>query len=168
MTAASDRAALAAIGRDLVSLGGDAGERRAAALASTPSAAAPASFSELSAVPDWLRLPREDQSGIARRAALLAMAPALATSIDGTWLRDLATFVGDDGLDSAIAQAHDIPGDGLPAVPASALEATGFALMRAALPDALAGYLDWAETVAFSPDPALARFCVSRAIVVPA
>ncbi|UVO50034.1 hypothetical protein M0208_05680 [Sphingomonas sp. SUN019] len=161
--AAAERAALAAIGQDLVELSRDAGERRAAALLGPVAEHPKGCFADLVAAPDWLRLPREEQTGIARRAALLAMAPAIDASIDGDWLGDLARLADETTLDWAIGLARDVPGAGIPAIVAADVEATGFALMRAALPTTLAAYLDWAPDNDTSVPSALAEFCVARA-----
>jgi hypothetical protein len=161
--AAAERAALAAIGQDLVDLSRDAGERRAAALLGPLPEHSKGCFADLVAAPDWLRLPREAQVGIARRAALLAMAPAIDASIDGHWLGELARLTDEATLDWAIGLARDLPDAALSAVAAAEVEATGFALMRAALPSTLAAYLDWAPARDVSVPSALAQFCVARA-----
>lgn len=161
--AAAERAALAAIGQDLVELSRDAGERRAAALLGPLPDRPTGCFADLVAAPDWLRLPREAQRAIARRAALLAMAPAMEASIDGVWLGELARLNDETTLDWAIGLAREVPGPGFEAVAATDIEATGFGLMRAALPTTLATYLDWApDNDVFVPS-ALAAFCVARA-----
>lgn len=164
MNAAAERAALAAIGRDLIALSGDPGERRAAALLSPAPDRPAACFRDIAGAPDWLRLPREEQRLLAIRAALLGMAPMLAGSIDGEWMGELAKLAGEATLDWAIAQAGDVPGAGLSAIPADEVPAAGFALLRAALPAPLAPYLDWADSTCTPPgDAALASFCAARA-----
>jgi hypothetical protein len=162
-TAAAERAALAAIGQDLIDVSRDAGERRAAALLGSPSDRPTGCFVDIITAPDWLRLPRDTQRDIARRAALLAMAPAIDGSIDGDWLGDLARLTGEATLDWAIGQARDLPTPGLPLIAASDVEATGFALLRSALPATLAPYLDWAPDNDASVPPGLAQFCATRA-----
>lgn len=162
-SAATERAALAAIGQDLIDVAGDPGERRAAGLLGPVPERAAAGFADLATVPDWLRLPRNAQRHVAVRAALLAMAPALAASIDGEWLGDLSRRIDDATLDWAIERAPAVPGTGHSAIPADAVEVTGFALLRSALPAALAAYLDWAPGVDVVVPPALAAFCVPRA-----
>lgn len=162
-TAAAERAALAAIGQDLVDLSRDAGELRAAALLGTLPDRPTGCFADLVAAPNWLRLSREAQRGIARRAALLAIAPSIDASIDGVWLGELARLNGEATLDWAIGLAREVPGTGLSAVAAADIEATGFALMRTALPATLATYLDWAPENDAPMPQALAALCVARA-----
>lgn len=161
--AAAERALLAAIGQDLVDVARNPGERRAAALLGPLVDRRKGCFADLVAAPEWLRLPREAQREIARRAALLAMAPTIHASIDGEWLGDLARLSDEATLDWAIGQASEVPGGGVGQAAAAETEAAGFALMRAALPAALAAYLDWAPDHGAVPPSALARFCVARA-----
>ena len=100
---------------------------------------------------------------LAVRAALVAMAPAIAASIDGDWLRELARRAGDSALDAAIALAPDVPGGGVAAVAGDAIDALGFDLMRAAVPGVLHRYLEWAPSAVRRCDAALARFAVAAA-----
>lgn len=167
MTAAAERAALAAIGRDLLALRGDRSERCRSAFLASPSdtqALRSASFNALAASPAWLRLPREAQRRVAARAALLAMAPTLAQSIDGEWLGELARASDEEALDWAIALAADVPEGGAPAIAAREIEGAGFDLMRGVLPPSLTGYLAWAPSRGRTiKSPALAAFCVCHA-----
>lgn len=144
MTGAAQRASLAAIGRDLAR---EAGDRRATALLRSLQGGvdeAPSELSDLAEAPDWLRAPRAAQREVARRAALLAMAPMLATSIDGAWLGSLAELCGEDVLDWAIGHADAVEGAAMPRTAPDQLDAAGFGLLRAALLPSLRPLLDWA------------------------
>lgn len=145
MTAAAQRASLAAIGRDLALAGGD---RRAAELLRSLQGDAGCETSsdlgDLALVPDWLRVPRNTQRDVARGAALLAMAPRLANSIDGAWLGAIAEMCGEDVLDWAIASAETAEGVEMPQLAPEVIDGAGFALMRAALRPSLRAVLDWA------------------------
>lgn len=167
MSALRDRAALAAIGRDLLAQADDAGARRGAALLGSPGprrSVPRASFADLSAAPPWLRRSRDEQRRVATRAALLAMAPTIAGSIDGEWLGDLARATDDATLDWAIGFAAGVPDGGIAAIAAPEIEAFGFDLMRATLPPMLATYLAWAPGGGGAVGPvALAAFCVAHA-----
>lgn len=163
MSAAAERAALARIGEQLVALAGERGERRARALVDCTPAPAATSFADLAEAPAWLQRPRPALMRLATAAALVAMAPAVAASIDGTWLRDLAARAGDEALDRAIALAGEVPGGGVPAVAVDAVEALGFDLMRVVLPAPLHRYLLWAPSAGRSYPPALARFAIAAA-----
>lgn len=163
MSAAAERLALAQVGQSLVALGGDRGERRARALVQGASPAHPASFSDLAGAPGWLLQSREAIARLAVAAALVAMAPALAASIDGRWLRDLAERAGEETLDHAMSLAGAVPGSGLPAIAAAEMEATGFDLLRAALPETLHRYITWAPPRGTTPPAPLARFSIDAA-----
>lgn len=163
MSAAAERAALAHVGSRLVALAGDRGERRARALLRRDPDPRAASFADLASAPGWLLRPRDTVSQLALSAALIAMAPALAASIDGNWLRALAERAGEDTLDHAIALAGSGPGAGMPAVPAEALEALGFDLLRAALPGVFHRYLAWGPTGGTTVPAALARVAIEAA-----
>ncbi|PAX06986.1 hypothetical protein [Sphingomonas lenta] len=143
--AAQSRATLAAIGRDVLAGGGDPGERRAAALLDRLAGRAPpaATLGDLLETPGWMRRPRAEQRRIAVAAALLSMGPALATSIDGGWLRRLADAAGEELLDWAMERAGDLPAlSG--ALGPDELEGRGFALLRALTPPSLRPHLGWA------------------------
>lgn len=148
--AAEARATLAAIGCDLVAAYGGPGDRRAAALLKHLAGAedAAATLDDLPGAPDWMRLPRAAQRGLAIRVALLAMGRTLATSIDGDWLGRLSDVAGEDVLDWAIATIPDLPPCDAPchsgAIEADALVAQGFALLRTQVAPGLQGYLGWA------------------------
>lgn len=165
MSGAAARAALAAVGRDL---GTAASGRRAAAWLSPPRDAAPGGFAMLSLAPGWLRSGRDAQRGLAQAAAVFALAPALAASIDGAWLGSIARLAGEVALDRALAVGADTPGGGAGEVPADALEALGFDLMRAALPEELRSYLNWAPTRGDVPPSALALHALDHALALPA
>jgi hypothetical protein len=162
VTAAAERAQLAAIGGDLARLAAGPGWRRARALLG-PIREEPLSFADLARAPAWLRRSRDDLAALARSAALIALGPAIAASIDGGWLGELANSAGEESLDRAIALAPRAPEGGLPPLPADAVEGLGFGLMRAALPPALRRYLAWAPAGSIEPTQALARFCVGEA-----
>ncbi len=163
MSAAAERAALARIGASLAELAGERGERRARALIERGPAPVAASFADRARAPDWLQRPRPALMRLAVRAALVAMAPAIAASIDGDWLRELARRAGDSALDAAIALAPDVPGGGVAAVAGDEIDALGFDLMRAAVPGVLHRYLEWAPSAVRRCDAALARFAVAAA-----
>lgn len=163
MSAAAERAALARIGAQLVALAGERGERRARALVDRTSAPAATSFADLAAAPAWLQRPRPALLHLATAVALVAMAPAVAASIDGAWLRDLAARAGDEALDRAIAIARQVPGGGVPAVAVDGIEALGFDLLRVALPTPLHRYLLWAPSGGGAYPPALASFALAAA-----
>lgn len=120
------------------------------------------SLAELAALPDWITA-RESQVAIARRAALLSMAPALAASIDGGWLGALAAVAGEGAVDDAIAMADRIGDAGLPPLPADELERHGFALLRATLPPHVARLLDESNDDPETLEPDLAHRCVALA-----
>lgn len=163
MTAAAERAQLAAIGRDLARLAGDAGTRRAQALLGRRPTGPGASFADLAGAPTWLRRHREELTRLARAAALVAIGPAVAASIDGAWLGELAERAGETALDRAIAAAPRVPGGGVASQPTAALDGLGFDLMRAALPSALRRYLDWAPRGSVPASAALGAFCIDVA-----
>ena len=162
MTAAAERARLAEIGADLAGLLGDAGARRARALlGGAPEE--PVGFAALAGAPAWLRRPRPQLIALADAAALIAMGPAIAASIDGDWLGDLAAHAGEPALDRAIALADRVPDGGLSPVPADAVEALGFDLIRARLASPLRRYVAWAPGGPVPVADALAAFCVESA-----
>lgn len=146
MSAAQSRAALAAIGCDILALEGGPGERRAAALLDElgqrrrPST----NLADLAQVPDWLRSPRPAQRRVAIAVALLSMGPALSTAIDGGWLGRLADIAGEDVLDWAIERADTVGVVDGTALDPDAVEARGFSLLRALLPPSLRDFLRWA------------------------
>lgn len=162
MTAAAERAQLAAIGGDLARLATGPGWRRARALLG-PVREEPLSFADLARAPAWLRRSRDELTALARSAALIALGPAIAASIDGAWLGELADSAGAEALDRAIALAPRAPEGGLPPLPADAVEGLGFELLRAAAPAPLRRYLAWAPAGSIAPSHALAHFCVAEA-----
>ena len=162
MSAVAERAHLAAVGGDLARLVGDAGWRRGQALLGVR-ADAPASFADLARVPRWLRCSPSGLVDLARRAALIAIAPALAASIDGAWLGELADRAGEPALDRAIGLADELPTDGLSPLPAEHIDGLGFDLMRATLSGAIQRYLAWAPTGPLAVSETLAAFCVREA-----
>ena len=163
MSAALERAELAAIGRDLAGLIGDGGYRRGRALLGEQQPETAASFADLALAPEWLRRSQPDLLELAQAAALIAMGPAIAASIDGGWLRELVARGGDLAMDRAIAKAQRVPDGGLPPLPAEMVEALGFDLMRAALPPALHRYLSWAPGGGVPVTRELATFCLAEA-----
>ena len=144
MSAAAERAALAAIAGDLLAVRGDAGERRAAGLLARSDEAPARDFADLMGAPAWLRRPREAQTRLAQAMALRSIAPALAGSIDGGWLGALADVAGEDAVDWAIAKGADAPRAGDAPVAADTLTVHGFAMLRGALPEGLRCNLSWA------------------------
>lgn len=162
MTAAAERARLAEIGGDLARLVDGSGLRRARALfGGAPEE--PVGFADLSLAPVWLRRSRPQLIALANAAALIAMGPVIAASIDGDWLGDLAAHAGEPALDRAIALAGDVPEGGLPPVSADAAEGLGFDLVRAVLPSPLRRYVAWAPVGSVPVTAALASFCVRAA-----
>lgn len=145
MSAAAERAALAAAGRALIAPAGNAGARRAASLLASPDAPPPADFAALLAAPAWLRWPADRQRRLALAVALRSEAASLARSIDGIRLGALAKVAGEDAVDWAIARGADEEARADPNVAPEALAARGFAILRAGLPAALRGYLGWAS-----------------------
>lgn len=131
------RAALAAIGRDLLAATQPAHPKRWSSLAAPGPAAQ--CFRDFDTVPSWLRLSAPELINLARRVALVSMATALARSIDGAQLRRLAETCGEDALDAAIAGAG--PTDDQPIADADEITDRGFALLAAATPAALRSYL---------------------------
>ena len=161
--ATAERAALAAIGRDLAT--NTAGRRATAWLNGSESGAAPR-FADLALAPDWLRASRDDHARLARMAAVFALAPALAASIDGAWLGRIARAAGEQALDRALAFASDTPAGGVATVPAEDIEALGLDLLRATLPPVLHSYLDPATTGRAIASPELARFARDHALAI--
>lgn len=166
MSAHRPRARLAAIGEDLVAARGGPGARRGAALLNRLAGRSEtvAAFVELEAAPEWIRLPRPALERLADHAALAALAPRLARTVDGRLLGAIARSVGADAVDWAIGVAGEVeaavamPGD------ADRVRPLGFAMMRKALPAPLRPLLDWAPADAapdIAPDPA--RACVELA-----
>ncbi|KQT35020.1 hypothetical protein ASG29_02490 [Sphingomonas sp. Leaf412] len=167
MSAAAERAALARIGANLIAMAGERGDRRARSVGGDRRPVPPATgFADIAAAPVWLQSPREELTRLALRAALIAMAPALAASIDGGWLRELAALTGEGALDHAIALAPSIPDGGIAAVPVDATKALGFDVLRAALPPALHRYLDWAPGGEAPCPPAVAAVSIRNALAV--
>lgn len=156
-SAATDRAMLAALGRDLSRAGGL--ERGEALVASRP--VPPADFRDLRAAPAWLRRSPEALRDLARRASLQSTATTLAASIDGTLLGRVAQACGEGALDAAISGARS--GDDRPIPDADAIEADGLTLLAAVLPQALRAYLPTGctDVVPFS-DASRARDWVER------
>jgi hypothetical protein len=163
VTAAARRAALARIGCDLVARDGGPGDRRAAQLTRRLAGAADTvvPLEHLPLVPAWARLPRAAQRRVARKTALMSMAGAVATSIDGAWLGAHAAAAGEDAVDQAIARADEAPA--LAPVDAEGLDARGFTLLRATLPDTLAPLLDGEPAEDWPVDTDIARHCVALA-----
>lgn len=141
MSAATARHALAAIGQNLLAASGSSGDLRASALTGGDLAQDAPTLQDIADAPSWLLRSAEDRGVLARRAALLSIAPALATSIDGAWLGQVAETCGEAELDLVIASASNTDTDELPTCPADALEARGVALMRRALPQRLRRFL---------------------------
>lgn len=156
MSAAEQRAALAAIGNDLVAVPGGPGERRAAMLLrQVEGGSEPAgTLDDLARAPDWLRLPAAAQRRLTQRVALLSMGDTLTSAIDGAWLGSLAERVGEDILDWALATiAEDTVRTTGGRIAAGDLEAHGLALLRLTLPEALHPYLAWqADTTRIEVD----------------
>lgn len=153
MSAAAQRATVAAAGRDLLAASGSAGERRAMALTGCGEGSRPVAFAMLVDAPAWLRWPRERQRQLAEIVALRTIAPAVASSIDGVWLRSLAERVGDDAVDWAIAASAAAETGDADAIAPERLAARGFAVLRAALPSPMRGYLSWAPPAVAAADP---------------
>jgi len=164
MSAAARRAALAAIGCDLVARDGGPGERRAAALMRRLEGREEEALAlrDLPRVPAWARLPLPAQQRVAQRAALASIADTLAYSIDGAWLGEHAHAAGEDAVDWAIGLAGKAPE--LEPVDGEALAGRGYTLLRTTLPEPLRPLLAWAPTDA-EPVPAdTASVCVALAM----
>lgn len=135
MTAAATRARLgvaaAALGR---ADGPPRTQRLKRALAGTPRPAL--SFEAVTAAPEFLLQSAAARLRQARQAALIGIAPQLAASIDGGWLRDLAGIAGAEALDIAIARGASAP-DALPPFPGDALDDVAADILHAATPPAL-------------------------------
>ena len=140
MTGAAQRAALAAIGRDIAARG-NPGQWRAAGLASCDTPAPPADFGALASAPDWLKWSHGDLDRLALAVALRSIAPALATSIDGNWLGSIAATADEAMLDWAIAEHDGRTSSASDMLAADALRPRGFAILKAALPPGLRGWL---------------------------
>jgi len=166
--AALERAALAALGRDLFRAAGTC--RASTLLAPCPIAAAqtPVSeFSNLRHAPAWLRLPPDALLVLARRVSLQSAAATLAASIDGALLGRVAAVSGEGVLDDVIAAAA--PGDDRHIPPPNMIQADGLALLAAVLPEALRRYLpsDATATMPFA-DADRARDWVDRSVAAQA
>lgn len=163
MTAVAERARLAGIGADLARLAEGSGARRTRAWSGAV-VQGPTELADLKQAPAWLRRSRPELTALVGRAALIAMAPAIAASIDGGWLGDLAECGGEPALDAAIALAGEVPNGGLLPVSADAVAGLGFDLMRAALPSPLRRYLAWGSAGSVPVTEPLAVFCVRAAV----
>lgn len=115
-------------------------------------------LADLEAAPHWLRRSAAARADLGRRAALATMAPALAASIDGRWLRELSEVAGPEALDWAIEQAPCAPA-GAP-LAAAELDAVGAAVLAVSLPPRLASWLGPRAPV----DPAHAAAALQLAI----
>jgi hypothetical protein len=164
MSAAARRAALAAIGRDLLARDGGPGDRRAAALTrALDGRAEPAlALGDLARVPAWARLPRAAQQRIAQRAALASIAGTLARSIDGQWLGTHAAAAGEAAVDWAIGLGDAAPA--LEPVDADHLAERGFALLRETLAEPLRPLLAWAPPAGEAVPSDAAETCVMLAM----
>ena len=163
MSAVAVRLGLAAIGRDLIAREGGPGEWRAAMLRRRLAGPLPAplTLADLPAVPAWARLPRAALRRLALHVGLVSIAPALAASIDGEWLRGHAEAAGDEALDWALEKSDRAPA-GLPPVDGPDLAARGHALMRAALPPALRDMIEGVDDRRLSAEDAAA--CLALAL----
>ena len=167
MRAAEQRAALAAIGNDLVAVDGGPGYRRAALLLRHLNGCEDpvACLTDLPNAPAWLRLPAAAQHKLALRVALLWMGDALAGSIDGAWLGRLAEVAGEELLDWAIETIPTMPDAPGRQLEPFELEIYGFSLLRDQLPVALRGYLPWrADHLALSCPPEALDAFVAAAV----
>lgn len=164
MSAAARRAALAAIGCDLVARDGGPGERRAAALMRRLEGHEEEALAlrDLPKVPAWARLPIAAQRKVAQRAALASIADTLAHSIDGAWLGEHAHAAGEEAVDWAIGLAGTAPD--LDPVGGGELAGRGYALLRTTLPHPLRPLLAWVP-VEEAPVPVeTAATCVALAM----
>jgi|UPI0003B4BE7E hypothetical protein len=164
MSAAARRAALAAIGCDLVAREGGPGQRRAAALMRRLEGREDEALAlrDLPKVPAWARLPIAAQERVAQRAALASIADTLAHSIDGAWLGEHAHAAGEEAVDWAIGLAGSAPE--LEPVGGSDLAGRGYALLRTTLPDPLRPLLAWAPAEEASVSVETASTCVALAM----
>ena len=164
MSAAARRAALAAIGCDLVARDGGPGERRAAALMRRLEGREDEALGlrDLPKVPAWARLPLAAQERVAQRAALASIADTLAHSIDGAWLGEHAHAAGEEAVDWAIGLAGKAPE--LEPVDGSELAGRGYALLRTTLPDPLRPLLAWASADEAPVPVETASTCVALAM----
>lgn len=163
MSAASARRALAAIGLRLLETRGGPSKRRAEALADGGALEEAATLKDLAAAPSWLSGCVDDRALLARRAALLSIAPTLASSIDGAWLGRVAEVCGEAELDLAIASTSRDDRDDAPVCPPEGLEARGIAMMRRALPPRLRRFLP-AEDGTTTPSDERSAALVNRAL----
>jgi len=158
VSAARQRAALAASGRALAAARGSAAERRGAGLGAANADAPPTRFDALLDAPDWLGWPAAERRRLAHAAALASIAPALAQSIDGAWLGALAKVAGEDLLDWAVSLGEGADGPSAPVrLRPDELEVRGLAVLRADLPPALRGLLPAGEPPAGAVPGAAAR-----------
>lgn len=164
MSAAARRAALAAIGCDLVARDGGPGARRAAALMRRLEGREEEALAlrDLPKVPAWARLPRLAQRRVAQRAALASIADTLAHSIDGAWLGEHAHEAGEEAVDWAIGLAGRAPE--LEPVDGGQLTGRGYALLRTTLPDPLRPLLAWAPADEAPVAADTASACVALAM----
>jgi len=159
---AAERARLARAARAVLGAEADAGPARAATLRRVASGAprGPASLADVRAVPAWLPCGQGERDRFMLAAGLAAVAPDLARVIDGAVLRKFAERAGPDLVDWAlgIGRRPDAPDGELP-LDGGRLAATGEAVVRTAMPDALAG---WFEGDATIPEER-ARWALDRA-----
>lgn len=92
-------------------------------------------FDDIVAAPAWLGWSAADRLRLGRHAALAAMSPQLAASVDGRWLGGLAKIAGDDVLDWARTQAT--AGPSVAAFAAADLDEVASSALRGALPISL-------------------------------
>ena len=99
-------------------------------------ARSPSNFGDVEAAPEWLGRAAADRLALGRRAALAAIAPAIAKSVDGGWLGGLAKIAGDTALDWAAAL--DVPPTStMPRFAAHDLDAVAASALRAGVPPSL-------------------------------
>ena len=91
-------------------------------------------FEDLAAAPSWAGWAPAERVRLGQRAALAAIAPSLAVSIDGSWLGQFAKRAGDDALDWAIRCGAT---ETIAPFNAVDLDAVGASALRAAVPVSL-------------------------------
>ena len=148
------------LGAIAAELAGDRVTRRSAmlarVLAGRPRRAV--TIEALASAPEWLRLDTAARRQLGQRAALAAIAPAIAHSVDGSWLGGLARVAGDAAIDWAAKSGGS--DQIMPAFSGDQLDAVGAGLIRAATPAAFRGFVDDADCAI---DPAQAVALVERA-----
>ncbi|TRW17372.1 hypothetical protein [Glacieibacterium frigidum] len=115
-------------------------------------------FEDLMKAPDWLGWENARRQRLGRAAALAAIAPKLAASVDGRWLGALAKTAGDDLLDWA--RTLPAPHAAIPAFAADEIDAVGASALRDAVPVSLRDH-----AAPHAPDAGVPEAALTAALV---